>query len=138
MCIRDRALAERAAWTRQRQAQVTLLQATHPQVRVVLDAPLQMQRETEALRSAAGQPGPTDLESLMAASAAAWPPGQGPAQGLRFEPGQLTWQVPDWGPAQAERFRELMNLSGWAVEATAGRVVVRPGKAPGAPGSNRP
>ena len=38
----------------QRQAQrVQLLQEAHPQVRVVLDAPVQMQRETDALRAQA-------------------------------------------------------------------------------------
>ena len=40
----------------------------------VLDAPLQMQRETEALRAAAGQAGDNDLEALMGAVATAWPP----------------------------------------------------------------
>ena len=60
--------------------------AAHPQVRAVLDAPVQMQRETEALRVAAGEPGDGDLEALLAAAAAAWPDGQAPVQTLVSNP----------------------------------------------------
>ena len=64
---------QRTAIERQRSTQDALLRSAHPQVRAVLDAPLQMQRETAALRSAAGVPGDEDFETLLAAAAAAWP-----------------------------------------------------------------
>ena len=44
---------------------------THPQVRAVLDAPLQMARENDLLRASAGRPGDTDLEPLLQAAATA-------------------------------------------------------------------
>lgn len=120
------------AWT-QRQAvaerqreQVRLLQAAHPHVRTVVDAPLQMQRETDALRSAAGQPGDADLEALLAAAASAWPPGQLPAQGFRFEPGQLGLVVIGWSPDDARAFSERLRPMGYAAEVAQGRIVVRP------------
>ena len=40
----------------------------------MLDAPVQMRRETEALRAAAGKAGDTDLEPMLQAAASAWPP----------------------------------------------------------------
>ena len=52
-------------WSQQRMAQDKLLRATFPNVRAVLDAPLQMRRETEVLRTAAGRAGDSDLEALL-------------------------------------------------------------------------
>ena len=66
-----------------------LLRSAHPQVRAVLDAPAQMQRETEALRAAAGKAGDADLESDAAGRRRAWPQ-RPPVQTLRFEPGRLS------------------------------------------------
>lgn len=111
-----RALAEGRA------AQEQLLRSTFPQVRAVLDAPLQMQRETEALRTAAGQPGDGDLEALIGAAAAAWPAGQGPAQTLRFEPGKLTLTAPGWSEPQLAQFRDRLRPGGWVVESSQGRI----------------
>ena len=101
-----------------------LLRATHPGVRAVLDAPLQMQRETERLRAAAGRVGDTDLEALLAAAAAAWPDGQGPVQTLRFESGQLTLAAPGWAEAQQAQFRERLRGAGYAAEFAEGRLTV--------------
>jgi general secretion pathway protein L len=119
-----------------RAAQEQLLRSTFPQVRAVLDAPLQMQRETEALRSAAGRPGENDLEALLGAAAAAWPEGQGPVQTLRFEPGKLTLAVPGWSEQQLTQFRERLALGGWAVESGQGRVSLSRAAAAGAPRSS--
>lgn len=88
----------------------------------MLDAPLQMQRETDALRAAAGRAGDNDLEGLLGAAAAAWPQGQGPVQGLRFEPGKLTLSVPGWSAAQVAQFRDRLRPGGWLVEGGEGQV----------------
>lgn len=105
---------------RQRQqAQVALLQQAHPQVRAVLDAPLQMQRETERLREAAGQPGAADLEPMLSAAAAAWPDGQGPLQALRFEPGRLSFGAAGWSPAQQQQFALAVRAAGYEAQANA-------------------
>lgn len=116
-----------------RQAMTDLLRAAHPGVRAVLDAPVQMERETERLRTAAGKPGDGDLESLLAASALAWPDGLGPAQGLRFEPGKLALLAPGLGDPQLQQFRDRLRSSGLAAELVEGRVTVTRIAAKGAP-----
>ena len=69
---------------------------------VVRDPAAQMERESDVLRAAAGQPGPADFETMLSAAASAWPENQGPMQSLRFQTGQLTLAAPGWtaaGPA---------------------------------------
>jgi len=107
-----------------RQAMVKLLQTAHPQVRGVLDAPLQMQRETDTLRAAAGKPGDADLEPMLQAAASAWPGDRPPVDGLRYEPGKLTLSAAGWDPTQIENFRNQLRPSGWQVEAIDGRVTL--------------
>jgi general secretion pathway protein L len=101
-----------------------LLRSTHPNVRAVLDAPVQMQRETELLRQAAGQVGPADFEPLLALAARGWPDGQGPVQNVRYEPGRLTLAAPGWTPEQVQAFRGQVEPAGGRVEAADGRVIL--------------
>lgn len=115
----QRALAARKA------AQDTLLRSTFPGVRTVLDAPLQMQREVELLRAAAGRAGDGDLETLLGAAAAAWPEGFAPLHTLRFEPGQLSFTAPGWTDAQTLQLRERLRSAGVGVDAADGRVTLR-------------
>ena len=115
---------QREALAAKRLAMADLLRSTHPGVRAVLDAPVQMQRETERLRAAAGRAGDNDLEVLLAAAAAAWPDGQGPVQTLRFESGLLTLAVPGWAEAQQQQFRERLRGAGFAAEFSEGRLTV--------------
>ncbi len=105
-----------------KEAQVALLKATQPQVRVVLDAPLQMQREADRLRAAAGQPGEADLEAALSAAAAAWPAGLAPPQALRYERGQLTLSVAGLNPAQVGAMGERLQPLGWVVDGSGGRL----------------
>jgi general secretion pathway protein L len=114
----DQALAAKRA------AMTDVLKTAHPGVRAVLDAPLQMQRETERLRAAAGRPGDADLEALLGAAAAAWPDGQGPVQMLRFEAGRLTLAAPGFGEAQMAQFRERLRGSGFSAELVEGRIQI--------------
>ena len=55
------------------------LTQTFPQVRVVVDAPLQMEREVAALRLASGAASERDLEAMLAALGSAVPAGRVPA-----------------------------------------------------------
>jgi general secretion pathway protein L len=121
---------QRQAVASKRLAMNELLRAAHPGVRAVLDAPVQMQRETERLRAAAGKPGDNDLEPLMAAAAAAWPDGTGPVQSLRFEPGRLILQAPGFGEAQVMQLRERLRAVGFAADLAEGRITVTRGAAP--------
>jgi general secretion pathway protein L len=119
-----------AAWQQRRQmadkrtTMASLLQASHPGVRLVYDAPVQMERETDLLRAAAGRPGDGDLEALLGAAAAAWPDGQGPVQTLRFETGRLTLAAPGWGEQQLAQFRDRLRAAGLQVELADGRLTV--------------
>ena len=119
------AWAQRQAVTERQREQVRLLQAAHPQVRTVVDAPLQMQRETDALRSAAGQPGAGDLELMLSAAASAWPQGQPAAQGLRFEPGQLGLIVAGWSAQDVSSFAQRLRPLGYTAESAQGRILVK-------------
>lgn len=64
------------------------LTQTFPKVQVVVDAPVQMERELAALRQAAGSVSPRDLEPLLAAAGAALPAGQLP-NALEYSTGEL-------------------------------------------------
>ena len=115
---------QRQLLSAKRAAMSDLLKATHPGVRAVLDPPLQMQRETERLRAAAGRPGEADFESLLGAAAAAWPDGQGPVQTLRFEGGRLSLTAPGFGDAQMAQLRERLKPAGYVSELAEGRVTL--------------
>ena len=114
------------AWHQQRQvdakrvAMVQLLRTTHPQVRAVLDAPVQMQRETDSLRSAAGKSGDTDLETLLGVVAAAWPEGQPPLATLKFDNGRLSFAAGAWPEAQIAQFRAQLAGSSWELTSNNG------------------
>ena len=49
--------------------------------------------------------GEADLEPLMYAAEAAWPPSRAPADGLNFEPGRLSISSAGWSPQEVEGFR---------------------------------
>jgi general secretion pathway protein L len=115
----ERAVADKRA------AMDALLRSSHPQVRAVLDAPLQMQRETAALRVAAGVPGEDDFEPMAAAAAAAWPDGQPPATQLRFEPGRLSLPAVGWQAPQIAQLRSRLQPAGWALVNSDGRLVIQ-------------
>ena len=125
----ERALADR------RGAMDALLRSSHPQVRAVLDAPLQMQRETAALRVAAGVPGEDDFEPMAAAVAAAWPDGQPPATQLRFETGRLSVPAVGWQVPQIEQLRSRLQPAGWALDNSDGRLVIQRAAASATPSS---
>lgn len=111
-----------------RQGMNALLQSAHPQVRSVLDAPVQMQRETELLREAAGVPGRGDFETLLGALARAWPDGQPPAVQLRYEPGRLSLPAGTWSPQQVKALRERLQGGGWTLEQADGRLTLSAAK----------
>lgn len=118
------AWSQERAIERQQAAMVSLLRESFPQVRAVLDAPVQMQREVDALRAAAGRTGEADLEPLLQAAASAWPANRPPVESLRFEPGRLTLSASGWGNEEIEAFRSRLQPAGWQVESVDGRLVL--------------
>jgi general secretion pathway protein L len=115
---------QRAEIEQRHAAMTSLLRTTYPQVRAVLDAPVQMQRETDALRAAAGRAGESDLEPLLGAAALAWPAERPAVDSLRYEPGRLTLAAAGWGNQEVEQFRSRLLPAGWQVESTEGRLIV--------------
>ena len=57
-----------------------ILSSAFPSVRLIIDAPLQMQREVDTLQQNAGRVTSTDFEPLLAAAASALPNGVVPIQ----------------------------------------------------------
>jgi len=79
---------ERAALDGKREAMRQMLTQTFPQVKTVVDAPIQMEREVAALRQVTGASSGRDLESMLAALSLSSPP-QRAAQGIDFAEGQM-------------------------------------------------
>ena len=123
---------QRQALDERKLAMNALLRESFPSVRAVLDAPVQMQRETDRLRAAAGRPGDADLEVLLAAAAAAWPDNQGPVQALQFEAGRLVLSAPGWGEAELAQMRARLRSAGFGAELVDGRITVARLTTPGA------
>ena len=71
---------ERSALNAQQASLQNILKTTFPSVTLVIDAPLQMQREVDALQQKSGSASSTDLEPLLAALAGVLPAGQTPQQ----------------------------------------------------------
>jgi general secretion pathway protein L len=118
------ALRQRVEIDGRKDAMVALVKVSHPQIGTIVDAPVQMRRETDRLRAAAGRVGDADFEAALAAATLAWPDGQAPVQSLRFESGKLTLVVGVWSADQIERFRASLRSAGWSVEAAEGRLVL--------------
>ncbi|MDB6002673.1 MAG: hypothetical protein JWP52_4372, partial [Rhizobacter sp.] len=103
---------------------IEVMRATHPQVRAILDAPVQMRRETDTLRAAAGIPGDTDLEPMLQAASLAWPTDRPPVESLRYEPGRLTLAANGWTEPQIAAFRQRLAPAGWQVTPAEGRLML--------------
>jgi general secretion pathway protein L len=79
---------ERAALDTKREAVRQTLTDTFPQVRVVVDAPVQMEREVATLRQQTGVASTRDLDALLGALASALPAGRTPS-GLEYAGSEL-------------------------------------------------
>ena len=102
----------------------TLLTQTFPKVQVVVDAPLQMERELAQLRQAAGSVSPRDLEPLLAAAGTALPAGRQPTT-IEYTPGELRLRgvalAPDEEPALSAR----LQASGYRAQLDDGSLLLR-------------
>jgi len=114
-----------------REAITATLTGAFPEVRAILDAPVQMRKQLDLLRISAGSVGEQDLEALLGAAATAWPADRPPAEALAFEPGRLTVSAQGWGPAQVDNFRSQLQSDGWQLDASEGKLTVSRASAQG-------
>ena len=107
-----------------REAVTATLTGAFPQVRAILDAPVQMQKQLDLLRASAGSIGEQDLEALLGAAATAWPADRPPAEALAFEPGRLTVSAQGWSPGQIDNFHTQLQSDGWQLDASDGKLTL--------------
>jgi general secretion pathway protein L len=115
------AMQMRADWAHQQQALTALVTRTFSHLTLVIDAPLQMQREVDRLRQATGQLGPRDLETLLAALEPVWPATQ-PPTALRYDGNRLTLEGLNLPPPAAQSLALKLQAAGhtWQLQGATG------------------
>ncbi len=124
------AWSERNSLNAKQQAVTQTLQQTFPQVTLVLDAPVQMQRELSRLQQASGQLSGGDLETLLGALAQNTPiPGAAPGS-VNFTPGEL--RAGGWALDEASlgALQSALERSGWRVRSDGGELTLQAGNRP--------
>ncbi|MBA4261910.1 MAG: general secretion pathway protein GspL [Comamonadaceae bacterium] len=117
---------ERSSLDAKRQAVRQTLQQTFPNVTLVLDAPLQMQRELALLQQASGSLSTGDLETMLAALAQAAPgepatPGSADYSESEGRFGQ--WTAPE---EQLRSLQQALQASGWQARFDGSTLSLRP------------
>ncbi|KAF1049817.1 type II secretion system protein GspL [Xylophilus sp.] len=115
---------ERSALAAKRARIEDTLTETFPQVRVVLDAPVQMEREVAALRQATGGISPGDLESMLAALAAALPAGRSVAA-IEYSPGEARLRGPGLESGLDSGIAARLRQAGYSLRTDGSTVVLR-------------
>ena len=105
---------ERSALEAKREAVRRTLTQTFPQVKLVVDAPAQMEKEVAALRQVTGATSGRDLEAMLGALSAASPP-QRPIAGLDFSGGELRLKGLAYDPAQARSVAAALKSQGYSL-----------------------
>jgi general secretion pathway protein L len=124
-----------SAWQERRtleakQAQVrAILTQTFPQVPLVVDAPLQMERQLALLRQATGSLSAQDLEPLLASSARALPSSWA-LQGLDYSSGQLRLRGPALSADAQTQVEQQLRASGQRFNTEGDTLIVRPADTP--------
>jgi general secretion pathway protein L len=105
------------------------LTQTFPQVQVVVDAPVQMERELALLRQAAGSVSARDLEPLLAAAGAALPNGRQPT-GIEYTPGELRLRGVALEPDEETALSARLQAAGYRARLDDGSLLLRAEGAP--------
>jgi general secretion pathway protein L len=124
------AWSERNSLSAKQQAVTQTLQQTFPQVTLVLDAPVQMQRELARLQQASGELSNNDLEAMLGALAQNNPI-EGAAPGsVNFTTGELragAWALDDAGLGAVQG---ALERSGWRVRSDGAELTLQTGSRP--------
>ncbi|WP_313071708.1 type II secretion system protein GspL [Melaminivora sp.] len=116
---------DRQALAAKRAGSDLLLTETFPQVRVVVDAPVQMERELARLRQQSGSVSARDLEPLMAAAASALPPSTSPAA-LDYQEGELRLRGASLAESELPALRQRAAAAGASLNLQGDILVLRP------------
>ncbi|KQT14045.1 type II secretion system protein GspL [Ramlibacter sp. Leaf400] len=116
---------ERSALASKRDATRTLLTQTFPQVRAVVDAPVQMEREVAALRQATGSASGRDLETVLGVVATSAPPGR-TATAIEFNGTEVRLRGLAGNEAEAKPLLQGLRSQGYAANVQGDTLVVRP------------
>jgi general secretion pathway protein L len=117
---------ERSLVQSQRQAVQAVLTDTFPNVRVVVDAPLQMTREVAALQQASGDVTGRDLETLLDVFSAA-APDQAAVAAIEFRAGELRLLGVSLRPEEMEQLSFKLKAQGYSARRDGAQVVVKQG-----------
>ena len=115
---------ERSALDEKREAIRQALTTTFPQVKVVVDAPVQMEKEVAALRQRAGAASGRDLETMLAALAAASPAAR-PIGGLDYSGGELRVKGVTYSPDEARDIAAALKRQGYSSALQGDALVIR-------------
>lgn len=115
---------ERSSLEAKREAVSTTLTQTFPQVRAVIDAPVQMEREVAALRQATGTPSARDMEHLLGALAEAG--ANTTVTALDYSPGELRVRATGWTPEQLRAVETALRTRGIAARVQGDALVLAP------------
>ncbi|MBV7540113.1 type II secretion system protein GspL [Acidovorax sp. sic0104] len=115
---------ERQALAAKQAAVRSTLTQTFPKVQVVVDAPVQMERELTQLRQAAGSVSARDLEPLLAAAGAALPAGRQPTS-IEYTPGELRLRGVAMGPEDETALSARLQAAGYSARLDDGSLLLR-------------
>ena len=114
------------AQTQAQRAQLrAMLSETFPKVQVIVDAPVQMQRELDLLRQSRGAARSSDLDSMLAAVGNTASVG-GSAVSLDYAPGELRLTVPGLPADRATTVDADLRNQGLSVQQDGATLLVRP------------
>lgn len=120
---------ERSSLDAKRESVRRILTTTFPQVKVVVDAPLQMEKEVALLRQTAGATSARDLEAMLGALATVAPP-QSALAAIEYTAGELRAKGLAAAPPDAAALSESLRGSGYAAELRGDTLVITVREAP--------
>jgi general secretion pathway protein L len=116
---------ERSALEEKREAIRRTLTQTFPHVKVVVDAPLQMEKEVAALRQATGATSGRDLEAMLGALSTASPPTR-VVSGLEFSQGELQVKGLAYTPDEARAVAAALKSQGFSANLRGETLAITP------------
>ncbi len=120
---------ENSALQATRNAMRTTLTQTFPQVRVVVDPSVQMEREVAALRQATGAASPRDLETILATVAPSLPTGRVPA-GIEYAGGEVRIKGLQLSAQETSTLGAQLQSQGYATKVDGDTTIIRQAAAP--------